>query len=384
MKRFGSLSLVNGGMVAGTRKSSLSLMSTSHRAAALRLASCPFVLPGRRGYATEPKKLTMREALREALAEEMERDSRVVIMGEEVGQYQGAYKVTKDLMDKFGRDRVIDTPITEMGFAGIGAGAALGGILPIVEFMTFNFAMQAIDQIVNSAAKTRYMSGGALSCPVVFRGPNGPPTSVGAQHSQCFASWYGNIPGLLVLAPADCDDAKGLLKTAIRNPNPVVFLENELLYNTTFDLSPEAQSADFLIPPGKAQVRRQGKHVTIATFSRMVTVAMEAAEKLKQEGIEAEVINLRSIRPLDLNTLLTSVKKTNRLVTVEEGYPQFGVGAELIAAVNEHAFDWLDAAPERVTGADVPMPYSPPLEEKAMVYSHNIVNAVKRTLYRKK
>lgn len=335
-------------------------------------------------YATEAKKLTVREALREAMGEEMERDSTVFIMGEEVAQYKGAYKVTGDLMERFGRDRVIDTPITEAGFTGLGVGAALAGTRPIIEFMTWNFAMQAIDHIVNSAAKTRYMSGGAFECPIVFRGPNGPPRAVGAQHSQCFGAWYSSVPGLKVITPWSCEDAKGLLKSAIRDPNPVVCLENEILYNESFELSPEAQDKDFLIPIGKAKIERQGKHVSIVTFSRMVGESLQAAQKLADEGIEAEVINLRSLRPLDIETIVNSLKKTNRLVTVEEGWPQSGVGAELIAVANEYVFDYLDAPPERITGADLPMPYAANLEEKAMVNATNIANAVKRVCYRKK
>jgi len=335
-------------------------------------------------YATEPKEMTVRDALREAMAEEMERDPTVFLMGEEVGQYQGAYKVSKDLLEKFGRDRVIDTPITEAGFAGLGVGAALSGTRPIIEFMTFNFALQAIDHIVNSAAKTRYMSGGSFKCPIVFRGPNGPPRAVGAQHSQCFGAWYSSLPGLKVVAPWDCNDAKGLLKAAIRDDNPVVVLENEILYNEKFALSPEAQDKNFLIPLGKAHIARQGTDVTICTFQRMVGEALKAAAELEKEGISAEVINLRSLRPLDRDTIANSIRKTHRLVTVEEGFPQSGVGAEIVACINEIAFDWLDAPPERITGADVPMPYNNLLEEIAMVKPVNIANAVKRVCYRQK
>jgi len=328
--------------------------------------------------------MTVREALREALDEEMERDQTVVLLGEEVAQYQGAYKVTKGLLDKFGPKRVIDTPITEAGFTGIGVGAASAGLKPVVEFMTFNFALQAIDHIINSAAKLHYMSAGELTVPMVFRGPNGPPTSVAAQHSQCFGAWYSSVPGLKVLAPWNCDDAKGLLKAAIRDPNPVVFLENEILYNATFPLSPEAQSKDFVIPIGKAKIEREGNQVTIATFSRMVGSSLAAAEQLEKEGYSVEVLNLRTLRPLDIPTLIKSIKKTNRLVTVEEGWPQSGVGAELAALAQEFAFDYLDAPVERVTGADVPMPYAKNLEDAAMVQVSNIVSAVKRACYRKK
>jgi pyruvate dehydrogenase E1 component beta subunit len=347
-----------------------------------RLLNSWGVLVSRCTYATEPKKVTGRDAYREALDEEMERDSRVILLGEEVAQYQGAYKVSKGLMEKYGRDRVIDTPITEAGFAGIGVGAAMSGIIPIVEFMTFNFSMQAIDHVVNSAAKARYMSGGQIHCPVVFRGPNGPPRAVGAQHSQCFGAWYSSVPGLKVVAPWNANDSKGLLKAAIRDPNPVVVLESEILYNETFELSPEAQSKDYVLPIGKAHIERAGDDVTIITFSRMVGYALQAADKLAQEGINAEVVNLRSLRPLDLETIIGSIKKTSRLVAVEEGWPQCGIGAEIIALANEYAFDYLDAPPERITGADVPMPYAYPLEEEAMVQPANIINAVKRVCFR--
>jgi len=339
-------------------------------------------LTGIRFYTTDrqaAQTITVREALNMAIDEEMERDSNVVLFGEEVGQYQGAYKVTKGLLEKHGKDRVIDTPITEAGFAGLGVGAALSGTRPIVEFMTMNFSLQAIDHVVNSAAKILYMSGGGINCPIVFRGPNGPPRGVGAQHSQCFAAWYGSVPGLKVVAPWNCDDAKGLLKAAIRDDNPVVVLENEILYNTSFELSVEAQSKDFVIPIGKAKVEREGSDLTIVTFQRMVGESLLAAETLeKEEGISAEVINLRSIRPLDIDTIVKSVKKTNRLMSVEEGWPHFGVGGEISAIAMEYLFDYLDAPVERVTGADVPMPYSKPLEALAMVDSSNIVNAAKR------
>jgi len=319
-----------------------------------------------------------------ALDEELARDPKVFIMGEEVALYNGAYKVTKGLHEKYGDRRLWDTPITEMGFAGIGVGAALGGCRPVIEFMTMNFAMQAIDHIVNSAAKLYYMSGGKINVPIVFRGPNGPPTSVGAQHSQCFAAWYGNIPGLKVVAPWSADDHKGLMKSAIRDDNPVVVLENELLYNETQTLSVEAQDPNFLIPIGQAKVEREGQDVTLVSFSRQVGNCLKAAEQLKEEGINAEVVNLRSIRPLDVTTIVNSVRKTGRCVTVEEGWAQHGVGAEIIALLNEYAFDALDAPVERICGAEVPMPYCVKLEEKAMVHPQNIINAVKRVCYRKK
>jgi len=333
--------------------------------------------------ATEPKLITVRDALREAIDEEIERDSKVFLIGEEVALYHGAYKVSKGLYDKHGADRVIDTPITEVGFAGLGVGAALSGLRPIVEFMTWNFSLQAIDHIINTAAKTHYMSSGAVKCPIVFRGPNGPPRAVAAQHSQCFGAWYSSVPGLTVLAPWDCNDAKGLLKSAIRDDNPVVFLENEILYNSIYPLSVEAQSKEFLLPIGKANIEREGIHCTIVTFSRMVQVSLDAAAVLEKEGISVEVINLRSLRPLDYDTIVNSVKKTNRIVTVEEGWAQCGIGAEISAIMMERAFDYLDAPVERITGADVPMPYAKNLEDNAMVQVENIINAVKRVTYKK-
>jgi len=328
------------------------------------------------------RKITGREALKEGMSEEMERDENVFLMGEEVAQYDGAYKVSKGLLGQFGAKRVIDTPITEYGFAGIATGAAMGGLRPIVEFMTWNFAMQAIDHVVNSAAKSHYMSGGQLKCPIVFRGPNGPPTSVGAQHSQCFAAWYGSVPGLIVMAPATGNDFKGMIKAAVRDPNPVVLLEHELLYNDSFEMSAESEDKDFVTPIGKALVEREGKHVTIVSYSRGVHLSMQAAAKLAEEGIEAEVINMRSIRPIDVPTIVKSLKKTNRLVTVEEGWYQSGIGSELAALAMEYAFDYLDAPVERVSTADVPMPYSPALEEHAMVTPAVIVDAAKKALYR--
>lgn len=327
--------------------------------------------------------MTVRDALRLAIDEEMARDERVFVMGEEVARYNGAYKVTKGLWDKYGDKRLVDTPITEIGFTGIGVGAALAGLRPIVEFMTFNFSMQAIDHLVNSAAKSHYMSGGQLTCPIVFRGPNGPPTGVGAQHSQCFAAWYSSVPGLIVMAGSNCDDSKGLLKAAIRSDDPVVFLESEILYGMSFPLSKEAQSPDYVLPIGKAHIEVPGSDVTLVSFSRQVNNCIEAAKQLAAEGIKAEVINLRTIRPLDVDTIINSIKKTNRLVTVEEGWPQFGVGSELAALAMEHAFDYLDAPVERVTGADVPMPYAKNLEDAAMVQVANIVSATKKACYRK-
>lgn len=323
--------------------------------------------------------LTVREALRDAMAEEMRCDSSVFLMGEEVAQYQGAYKISQGLLDEFGPRRVIDTPITEMGFAGLATGAAFKGLRPIVEFMTFNFSMQAIDHIINSAAKTLYMAGGQLGCPIVFRGPNGPASRVGAQHSQCYASWYAHVPGLKVLAPWSAADAKGLLKAAIRDPNPVVFLENEMLYGQSFDVPDDP---DFVIPIGKAKIERAGTDVTLTAYSRMVGVALEAADVLAEQGISAEVINLRSIRPLDVATILESVKKTNRIVSVEEGWPVAGIGSEISAVVTELAFDWLDAPVRRVTGADVPMPYAANLEKLALPDVVQIVDIAKSVCYK--
>ncbi len=322
---------------------------------------------------------SVRDALRDAIAEEMRRDDTVLLMGEEVGQYQGAYKVSRGLLEEFGDRRVIDTPITEYGFAGLGVGAAFGGLRPIVEFMTFNFAMQAIDNIINSAAKTLYMSGGQMGCPIVFRGPNGAASRVAAQHSQDYSSWYGHVPGLKVVAPYDAADAKGLLKAAIRDPNPVVFLEHELMYGVEFDV-PNVD--DFVLPLGKARIRREGAHVTLVAHSRMVKFALEAADELAKEGIEAEVIDLRTLRPLDTATVIESVKKTNRIVCCEEGWRFFGVGAEIAAAVTEHAFDYLDAPPLRVAQKDVPLPYAANLERLSLPQTADIVAAAKQVLYR--
>ncbi|MBS0562817.1 MAG: pyruvate dehydrogenase complex E1 component subunit beta, partial [Proteobacteria bacterium] len=321
------------------------------------------------------KPITVREALRDAMAAEMRRDKDVFLLGEEVAQYQGAYKISQGLLDEFGAGRVIDTPITEHGFTGMAVGAALTGLRPIVEFMTFNFAMQAIDQIINSAAKTLYMSGGQMGCPIVFRGPNGAASRVAAQHSQCYASWYAHVPGLKVVAPWSSADAKGLLRAAIRDPNPVIVLENEILYGHTFDCPTDE---DFVLPIGRAKIERPGEHVTIVAFSIMVGVAMAAAEKLAEQGISAEVINLRSLRPLDTETIVASVKKTNRLVSVEEGWPFAGIGAEVAMQIVEHAFDWLDAPPVRVHGHDVPLPYAHNLEKLALPQPEWVIDAVKK------
>jgi len=328
---------------------------------------------------TEMVRQTVREALRDAMAEEMRRDPDVFLMGEEVAEYQGAYKISQGLLEEFGAKRVIDTPITEYGFAGLGVGAAMAGLKPIVEFMTWNFAMQAIDHIINSAAKTLYMAGGELGCPIVFRGPNGAAARVAAQHSQEYSSWYAHCPGLKVIAPYSAADAKGLLKAAIRDPNPIVFLENEVLYGQSFDVP---KLDDFVLPIGKAKVLREGAHVTITAFSLMVDRALKAAEKLAEEGIEAEVIDLRTIRPLDTETIVESVKKTNRIVSVEEGWPQSGMGAEIAAVMMEQAFDWLDAPVVRVHGKDVPMPYAANLERLAVPQVDDVVAAAKAVCYR--
>ena len=324
------------------------------------------------------KKITIREALRDAMAEEMRLDKNVFVLGEEVAEYQGAYKVTQGLLDEFGAKRVIDTPITEHGFAGIGVGAAFTGLKPIVEFMTFNFAMQAIDQIINSAAKTHYMSGGLISCPIVFRGPNGAAARVGAQHSQCYASWYGHVPGLKVVAPYSASDHKGLLKAAIRDPNPVVFLENEMLYGDSDNVPEE----EFIEEIGKAKIVKHGKDVTIVTFSIQVKFALQAAIELKKYDIDAEVIDLRTIRPLDIETIINSVKKTNRIVTVEEGWHFSGIGSEISAQVSEKAFDYLDAPVMRVTAKDVPLPYAQNLEKMALPSVDNIVEKTKEVCYK--
>ncbi len=325
------------------------------------------------------KQQTVREALRDAMAEEMRKDERVFVMGEEVAEYQGAYKVTQGLLEEFSNKRVIDTPITEHGFAGLGVGAAFGELRPVIEFMTFNFSMQAIDQIINSAAKTLYMSGGQMGCPIVFRGPNGAASRVAAQHSQCYASWYAHCPGLKVVSPWSAADAKGLLKAAIRDPNPVIFLENEVMHGQSFDV-PEHE--DWVVPIGKAKVVRPGSDVTITAFSIMVGKALEAAEQLAAEGIDAEVIDLRTIRPLDTETIVESVKKTSRLISCEEGFPFAGIGSELAVQMMEQAFDYLDAPVMRVTGKDVPMPYAANLEKLALPQADDIVAAARQACYR--
>jgi len=325
------------------------------------------------------KNMTVREALRDAMAEEMRVDDKIFIMGEEVAEYQGAYKVTQGLLDEFGEKRVIDTPITEHGFTGLAVGAAFGDLRPVVEFMTFNFSMQAIDQIINSAAKTLYMSGGQMGCQIVFRGPNGAASRVAAQHSQCFASWYAHCPGLKVVSPWSAADAKGLLKSAIRDPNPVIFLENEVMYGQSFDVP---DTDEWLVPIGRGNIVREGSDVTITAFSIMVGKALEAAEKLSEKSIEAEVIDLRSLRPLDIELIVNSVKKTNRLISCEEGFPFAGIGAELGMQVNEKAFDYLDAPIMRVTGKDVPMPYAANLEALTLPQSDEIVQAALQVCYK--
>ncbi|WP_336490553.1 pyruvate dehydrogenase complex E1 component subunit beta [Methylobacterium nigriterrae] len=328
---------------------------------------------------TEMVTMTVREALRDAMAEEMRRDGDVFVMGEEVAEYQGAYKITQGLLQEFGARRVVDTPITEHGFAGIGVGAAYTGLKPIVEFMTFNFAMQAIDHIINSAAKTLYMSGGQLGCPIVFRGPNGAAARVGAQHSHDYAAWYSNVPGLKVIAPYTASDAKGLLKAAIRDPNPVIFLENEILYGQSF---PVPKLDDFVLPIGKARIHRPGSDVTIVSFAIGMTYALKAAQALSEQGIEAEVIDLRTIRPMDTDTVVESVRKTGRCITVEEGFPQSGIGAEIVARLMVDAFDYLDAPVLRITGKDVPMPYAANLEKLALPTVAEVVEAAKAVCYR--
>ena len=340
--------------------------------------SAPAILDTSVAPGTEMINQTMREALRDAMAEEMRRDPDVLLMGEEVAQYQGAYKVSQGLLDEFGPRRVIDTPITEQGFAGIGVGAAMAGLKPIVEFMTWNFAMQAIDQIINSAAKTLYMSGGQMGAPMVFRGPNGAASRVAAQHSQCYSSWYAHVPGLKVVIPSNPADAKGLLKSAIRDPNPVLVLENEMLYGVS---GPVPKVDDWLVPIGKARIAREGKDVTIVSFARGMNYALAAAETLAGEGIDAEVIDLRSLRPIDWETILASVRKTNRLVTVEEAWPTCSIGSEICAQVAIQAFDYLDAPPAKVNGADVPMPYAANLEKLALPNADQVVAAVKSVCY---
>jgi pyruvate dehydrogenase E1 component beta subunit len=361
---------------AATKPSAPSAPAAPARApappAAQAVMAEPAIAPG-----TEMITQTMREALRDAMAEEMRRDANVFLMGEEVAQYQGAYKISQGLLEEFGPKRVIDTPITEQGFAGVGVGAAMAGLRPIVEFMTWNFAMQAIDQIVNSAAKTLYMSGGQMGCPIVFRGPNGAAARVAAQHSQCYSAWYAHVPGLKVVAPSNPADAKGLLKSAIRDPNPVLVLENEILYGAHGPVP----KGEWIVPIGKARVARAGSHATIVSFARGMVYALEAAEQLAGEGIEAEVIDLRSLRPLDLATIVESVKRTNRLVTVEEAWPVCSVGSEICARVAIEAFDYLDAPPAKISGADVPMPYAANLERLALPSAAQVVEAVKAVCY---
>jgi pyruvate dehydrogenase E1 component beta subunit len=336
-------------------------------------------VPAESEYTGKTTTMTVREALRDAMAEEMRRDDTVFLIGEEVAEYQGAYKVSQGLLQEFGARRVIDTPITEHGFTGLGVGAGFAGLRPIVEFMTFNFAMQAIDQIINSAGKTRYMSGGQMSCPIVFRGPNGIAARVAAQHSQCYASWYAHCPGLKVVAPYTGADHKGLLKSAIRDPNPVVFLEHELVYGESFAVPDDPE---FIVPIGRARIARAGEHVTITAFSRMVKLAMQAAEELEKAGISAEIIDLRTLRPFDVETVVASVKKTNRIVAVEEGWPFAGIGAELAAIMMEECFDWLDAPVKRVAGKDVPLPYAANLERLAVPQVEDIVAAAREVAYR--
>ena len=335
--------------------------------------------PAEPEYRGATRMMTVREALRDAIAEEMRRDDTVFLIGEEVGEYQGAYKVSQGLLQEFGARRVVDTPITEHGIAGLGVGAGFAGLRPIVEFMTFNFAMQAIDQIVNSAAKTRYMSGGQVGCPIVFRGPNGIAARVAAQHSQCYASWYAHCPGLKVVAPFSGADHKGLLKSAIRDPNPVIFLEHELVYGESFEVPVDPE---FLVPIGRARIARPGRDVTITAFSRMVKLALEAAAELEKSGLSAEVVDLRSLRPFDFATVAASVKKTNRIVAVEEGWPFAGIGAEIAAMVMEECFDWLDAPLKRVAGKDVPLPYAANLEHLAVPQVEDIVAAARAVAYR--
>ena len=349
--------------------------STPEPAAVASIAAADAAEPEYTGSTTE---MTVREALRDAMAEEMRTDDTVFLMGEEVAQYQGAYKVSQGLLEEFGDKRVIDTPITEHGFTGLGVGAAFGGLKPIVEFMTFNFAMQAVDQIINSAAKTLYMSGGQMGAPMVFRGPNGAAARVAAQHSQCYASWYAHIPGLKVIAPWSGEDAKGLLKAAIRDPNPVICLEHEIMYGQSFAVPDDS---DFVVPIGKAKVEKSGSDLTIVAFSICVSYALDAAARLAEEGIDAEVINLRSIRPLDIDTIIQSVQKTNRLITVEEGWAACGIGSEIAAQTMEAAFDFLDAPVHRVAGEDVPMPYAANLEALALPNADKIITAAKAVSY---
>jgi pyruvate dehydrogenase E1 component beta subunit len=366
----------NGGAAADRARPAL---VTRSRPPAPAAAAADRQAPADPEYRGATRMMTVREALRDAIAEEMRRDDTVFLIGEEVGEYQGAYKVSQGLLQEFGARRVVDTPITEHGIAGLGVGAGFAGLRPIVEFMTFNFAMQAIDQIVNSAAKTRYMSGGQIGCPIVFRGPNGIAARVAAQHSQCYASWYAHCPGLKVVAPFSGADHKGLLKSAIRDPNPVIFLEHELVYGESFEVPVDPE---FLLPIGRARIARPGRDVTITAFSRMVKLALEAAAELEKSGLSAEVVDLRSLRPFDFATVAASVKKTNRIVAVEEGWPFAGIGAEIAAMLMEECFDWLDAPLRRVAGKDVPLPYAANLEHLAVPQVEDIVAAARAVAYR--
>lgn len=349
-----------------------------------RISAVPFALAATGLQARNATTMTIRDALNSALDEELARDERVLVLGEEVGQYNGAYKVTKGLMDKYGRRRIVDTPITEHGFTGMACGAALNGLRPVVEFMSFNFSLQAIDQIVNTAAKGLYMSGGTMHCPIVFRGCNGASAGVGAQHSQCLAPWYASVPGLKVVAPYNCEDARGMLKAAIRDENPVVVLEHELMYGESYEVSDEAMSKDFVIPFGKAKIEREGKDLSIFAFSRGVGIALKAAETLAAEGISCEVVNLRSLRPLDREAIIKSIKKTNRAMTVDESWPTCNIGAEICASVMEsEAFDYLDAPMERVSCAEVPTPYAKNIETASQPQIHDVVAVAKRIMARK-
>lgn len=374
--------------VAKTASLAAQALKTSGSANGRTLAQAgqyhPLRMSGQRPASSSsgPQTMTVRDALNSAMAEELDRDDDVFLMGEEVAQYNGAYKISRGLLDRFGERRVIDTPITEMGFTGLAVGSALAGLKPICEFMTFNFAMQSIDQIINSAAKTYYMSGGKQPCNITFRGPNGAAAGVGAQHSQCYAAWYGSIPGLKVLSPYSAEDYKGLFKAAIRDPNPVVFLENEMSYGESFEMSEEALSSDFVLPIGKAKIEREGTDITLVSHTRNVMHCLQAAEKLESEyGVKAEVINLRSIKPLDTDSIIQSVKKTNHLVTCEAGFPAFGVGSEICAQIMEsEAFDYLDAPVERVTGCEVPTPYAKELEDFAFPDVEIVMRASRKVL----
>ena len=364
--------------VGANAETRLQAVNPSVDTAAVAVAPSPRPIGGEMESIGASSPLTVREALRDAMAEEMRNNENVFLMGEEVAQYQGAYKVSQGLLDEFGDRRVIDTPITEHGFTGLGVGAAFAGLVPIVEFMTFNFAMQAMDHLINSAAKTNYMSGGQMGCPVVFRGPNGAASRVAAQHSQCFASWFAHVPGIYVVSPYTAADAKGLLKSAIRDPNPVIFLENEILYGQSFEVPDDPE---WTVPIGRAKVVREGSDVTITAFSVMVGHALKAAEELSKQGIEAEILDLRTLRPLDTETIVGSVKKTNRIVSIEEGWPVAGMGSEIAAVMMENAFDWLDAPLKRVCAADVPLPYAANLEEMALPQIGDIVRAAKSVCY---